>query len=148
MRKGITILLCLISFLQMNAQNRYYVANSNGTYQAIATDDTHEMVFDAEQKLVAIKLTNGITSQFATNKVDSISLLQPAGAKELTYTEEFGVAFDESDLTSYKEIVETIITDEANEESGDFIENYSPSKIVNITFSETGVTVKIGRAHV
>ena len=141
MRKGITVLMCLISFLQMNAQNRYYVANSNGTYQAIATDDTHQMVFDAEQKLVAIKLTNGITSQFATNKVDSISLLQPAGAKELTYTEELGVAFDESDLTSYKEIVETIITDEANEESGDFIENYSPRKIVNITFSETGVTV-------
>ncbi len=141
MRKRITILLCLVSFLQIQAQNKYYIANSDGTYQAIATADTHQMEFDAEQKLIAIKLTDGITSRFATGKVDSISLVQPTGAAELTYTENLNVAFDESDKSSYNEIVETIITDELIDESGDFIENYSPSKIVTISYSETGVTV-------
>ena len=134
-------MLCLASFLQAHAQSKYYVANNNGTYQGITTAETHQMEFDAEQKLVAIKLTNGVTSQFATNKVDSISFTQPAGAKELTYTENLGVAFDENDKNSYKEIVETIITDENNDESGDFIENYSTSKIATITFTETGVTI-------
>ncbi|MBQ4039167.1 MAG: carbohydrate-binding domain-containing protein [Bacteroidaceae bacterium] len=135
------ILLCLVSFLQIEAQNKYYVANNDGTYQAIATADTHQMQFDAEQKVVAIKLIDGITSQFATGKVDSISLVQPAGATELTYTEDFSVAFDENDKSNYNEIVETIITDELVDESGDFIENYSPSKIVTISYTETGVTV-------
>ena len=52
MRKTLTIVLCLLSFLQIQAQNRYYVANNNGTYQAIAVEDTHQMEFDAEQRLM------------------------------------------------------------------------------------------------
>lgn len=141
MRKGIITLLCLVSFLQVQAQDKYYVALNNGTYQALTIADTHQMEFDADQKLVAIKLTDGTTSQFATSKVDSISLVQPAGATELTYNGNFSVAFDENDKNSYNEIVETIITDELVDESGDFIENYSPSKIVTITYTETSVTV-------
>ena len=134
-------MLCLVSFLQVQAQDKYYVALNNSTYQALTIADTHQMEFDADQKLVAIKLTDGTTSQFATSKVDSISLVQPAGATELTYNGNFNVAFDENDKNSYNEIVETIITDELVDESGDFIENYSPSKIVTITYTETSVTV-------
>lgn len=74
MRKTLT-LVCLLSLLQIQAQNKYYVYNNNGTYQGITTAETHEMKFDAEQKLVAIKLTDGIVSQFATSKVDSISFV-------------------------------------------------------------------------
>ena len=41
MRKTLTIVLCLLSFLQIQAQNRYCVVNNNGTYQAITVDETH-----------------------------------------------------------------------------------------------------------
>ena len=132
-------MLCLLSFLQTQAQNRYYVYNNNGTYQSLTTDATHQMEFDAAQKLVAIKLTDGTTSQFATAKVDSIALTQPTSGKELTYTDKFSVSFDSNDKNNYNEITETIITDELIDESGDFVENYSTSKVITITFSETGV---------
>ena len=140
MRKTLTIILCLLSFFPVAAQNRYYVANSNATYQAITIDETHQMEFDAEQKLIFIKLVDGAVSSFATEKVDSISFVQPASGTELTYTDNFSVAFDENDNSAYSEITETVIEDEANDESGDFIENYSVSKIAIITFTETGVT--------
>ena len=134
-------MLCLFSFLQTQAQNKYYVYNSNGTYQSLTTDATHQMDFDAEQKLVAIRLTDGTTSQFATAKIDSIALTQPTAGKELTYNGNFEVTFDSNDKNNYNEITETIIKDELIDESGDFIENYTVSKIITITFSETGVTV-------
>jgi len=141
MRKTLTIVLCLLSFLQIQAQNRYYVANNNGTYQAIAVEDTHQMEFDAEQRLIAIKLVDGAVSQFATDKVDSISFVKPASGTALTYTEDFSVAFDDKDKNVYSEITETIITDELIDESGDFIENYSVSKVMDINFTHTGVTI-------
>ena len=141
MRKTLTIVLCLLSFLQIQAQNKYYVANNNGTYQAIAVEDTHQMEFDAEQRLIAIKLIDGVVSQFATDKVDSISFVQPASGSELTYTDDFAVAFDAADKNAYTEITETIIEDETIDESGDFIENFSVSKVMTIKYSETGVTV-------
>lgn len=140
MRKTLTF-ICLLSLLQIQAQNKYYVVNNNGTYQGITTAETHEMQFDAEQKLVAIKLTDGVVSQFATSKVDSISFVQPANGNALTYTDNLSVAFDSNDKNNYSEITETIITDEADEESGDFIENYTVSKVLTITYSETGITV-------
>ena len=125
MRKTLTIVLCLLSFFQVQAQNKYYVANNNATYQAITVDETHQMEFDAQQKLIAIKLVDGAVSTFATEKVDSISFVQPASGTALTYTEDFDVAIDANDKKSYSEITETIITDELIDESGDFIENYS-----------------------
>ena len=140
MRKTLTLVLCLLSFFQVQAQNRYYVANNNGTYQAITIDETHQMEFDAEQRLIAIKLVDGAVSTFATEKVDSISFVQPASGTALTYSDNFSVAFDENDKNTYSEITETIITDELIDESGDFIENYTVSKIATITFTETGVT--------
>ncbi|MBQ5663435.1 MAG: carbohydrate-binding domain-containing protein [Bacteroidaceae bacterium] len=141
MRKTLTFMLCLLSFFQVQAQNRYYVANNNGTYQAITVDETHQMEFDAEQKLIAIKLVDGAVSSFATEKIDSISFVQPATGTALSYSDNFNVAFDDNDKKNYSEITETIITDELIDESGDFIENYSVSKVMTITYSETGVTV-------
>ncbi len=140
MRKTLTIVLCLLSFLQVAAQNKYYVANKNATYQAITVNETHQMEFDAEQKLIAIKLVDGAVSRFATEKVDSISFVQPAAGTALAYTDNFTVAFDANDKNAYTEITETIITDDAIDESGDFIENFSASKVATITFTETSVT--------
>lgn len=136
--KKILSILGLIAACQLQAQT-YYVGNNNGTYQAIETDDTHEMTFDAENRLITITLNDETKSRFATDAIDSIAFVRPSGT-ELTYTNDFGVIFDENDATSYNEIIETIITDELIDESGDFIENYSVSKSVTIIFSETGVT--------
>ena len=97
MRKTLTIVLCLLSFLQVTAQDKYYVANKNATYQAITVNETHQMEFDAEQKLIAIKLVDGAVSRFATEKVDSISFVQPATGTPLLYSDKFTVAFDEND---------------------------------------------------
>ena len=98
------------------------------------------MEFDAEQKLIAIQLVDGAVSTFATEKIDSISFVQPSSGSALTYTDNFNVAFDSKDKNNYSEETETILDDES-EEAGDFIENFSASKIMTITYSETGVTV-------
>ena len=141
MRKTLTIVLCLLSFFQAEAQNKYYVATKNAGYQAITVENTHQMTFNAEQKLIAVELVDGAVSQFATEELDSISFVKPATGTELTYSDNFSVAFDKNDKNNYNEITETIITDELIDESGDFIENYKSSKTLTISFNETGVKV-------
>ena len=147
MIKTLTVVLCLLSFLQIQAQNKYYVANNNGTYQAITVEDTHQMEFDAEQRLIAIKLIDGTVSQFATDKVDSISFVQPASGSELTYTDDFTVAFDADDKNTYTEITETIVEDESKDESGDFIENYSVSKVLTIRLNCVTIQVVLNEQN-
>ncbi len=136
--KKILLILGLIAACQIQAQT-YYVGNNNGTYQAIDVDDTHEMTFDAENRLITIALNDETKSRFATDAIDSIAFVKPTG-NELTYTDKFDVSIDNDNNTEYNEITETIITDELIDESGDFIENFSVGKIVTITFGETGVT--------
>ena len=50
-----------------------YVNNSNGTYQAIATEKSGDITFNEEQELVRIELDGGIASQFATSKITNIA---------------------------------------------------------------------------
>lgn len=67
------------------------------------------------------------------------------------------IVFDSADEKAYKDAPETIITDEAHDDYGDFIENYSPKNTVTITFKEgsasysavpSGVMVTKKNAHV
>ena len=115
-----------------------YVNNSNGTYQSIDTKETGDMTFDEEQQLVHIELGNGITTSFATEKVTNIAPV-PNNGTELTYNLNPTVAFDAADKENFNEITQPVPTDELADEYGDFIENYSTSRIITITFSETGV---------
>ena len=89
--KKILSILGLIAACQLQAQT-YYIGNNNGTYQAIETDDTHEMTFDAENRLITITLNDETKSRFATDAIDSIAFVRPSGT-ELTYTNDFGVIF-------------------------------------------------------
>ncbi|MBR5594096.1 MAG: carbohydrate-binding domain-containing protein [Bacteroidaceae bacterium] len=115
-----------------------YVNNSNGTYQEIDTKTTGDITFNEEQQLIRIELGNGIASQFSTTGITNIAPVSNNGT-ELTYDLNPTVAFDATDKENFNEITQAIPTDELDDEYGDFVENYSTSRIITITFSETGV---------
>ena len=115
-----------------------YVNNSNGTYQAIATEKSGDITFDEEQQLIRFELEGGIASQFATSKITNVAPTSNNGT-ELTYNLNPTVAFNAADKDKYNEIIETVVTDEDDDESGDFVENFTTSRTITITFSETGV---------
>ena len=116
-----------------------YVNNSNNTYEAINTATTKQITFDEAQQLVAVEGSDGTTSQYATAHVDSISPCNNGGTA-LTYSNDRTIVFNPEDATNFTEVVETIETDELIDEWGDFVENFSTTKIITINFKETGVT--------
>ena len=92
------------------------------------------------------------------------------GIEAIEFTEDFGyseeysydgsyidVTFYPADDTSYSEVAEKVITDEADGDYGDFIENYVPTNRVTITYdgdkatvsgTVSGVMAKTSGAHV
>lgn len=140
MKKITFALMLLVATFYAQAQS-YYVCNSNGTALEIPVGENVDITFDAQQRLVRFNNKANTMHSFATVAVDSIALVKPSDATNLSYSTDIDVAaFDADDANSYNEITETIITDELNDESGDFLENYSPTTYVTITFSENGVT--------
>lgn len=137
MKKTLSTLMVLAS-IGTQAQV-LYVNNSNNTYEAINTATTKQITFDEAQQLVAVEGTDGTTSQYATAHVDSISPCDNGGTA-LTYSNDRTIVLNPDDATNFTEIVETIETDELVDEWGDFVENFSTTKIITINFKETGVT--------
>ena len=137
MKKALFISLGVLAASFTQAQV-LYVNNSNGTYQRIDTQQAGDMTFDEEQQLIRIGLGGGIATRFATGKVTNIAPVSNNGT-ELTYDLNPTVAFDAADKDNFNEVIRDIPTDELDEEYGDFVENYSTSRIITITFSETGV---------
>ena len=143
MKKALLITaLATAATLSSNAQS-LYVCNKNGTTIELPIKESNEIRFDAEQHYIRVTdLINEYwySHYFATAEIDSIVPRKPlTGASlETDVTPEVTI---ESNTPEFSEVTETIITDEAIDEAGDFIENYSPEKRVTITFSETGVTV-------
>ena len=136
MRKTLLI-SCLLIVATTQAQ-LLYVNKADGTFQAIDTKKSEGVTFDAEQRLVRFFMEDGATSQFATDKVNNIATASNNGT-ELTYDLNPTVAFGTDDAVGFHENIETIITDELIDESGDFVENYTPERTITITFSATGV---------
>lgn len=128
---------CLLIATAAQAQV-IYVNNTDGTYKEIDTNHSKEVTFDAGQQLVRFTMDDGTASQFATAKVTNIAPTSNKGTA-LTYRLDPEVVFDASDADSYNEIIETVITDELDDESGDFVENYKAERTITVTFSETGV---------
>ena len=128
---------CLLMASAIQAQV-LYVNNTDGTYMAVDTKLNKEVTFDAEQLLVRFTMDDGTESSFSTEKIKNIAPSSNQGT-ELLYDLNPKIAFDTADENGYSEIVETIITDELDDESGDFVENYKPERTITITFSETGV---------
>lgn len=136
MRKTI-FTACLLIATATHAQI-LYVNNTDGTFQSIDTKLNDEVTFDAEQQLIRFTMNDGTSSQFATSGIKNISPVSD-NSRELIYDLNPKITFDASDADSYNEVVETIITDELDDESGDFVENYAPERTITITFSATDV---------
>lgn len=134
---------CLLIAASAQAQV-LYVNNSNGTFQAIDTKQAGDITFDQEQKLIDIELSkengNIIVSRFCTEGITNIAPASNKGT-ELTYSLTPTVTFDTADKDSFKEITQPIPTDELAEEYDDYVENYSTSQLLTITFSETGAKI-------
>ena len=128
---------CLLVATSMQAQI-LYVNNSNGTYQTIDTNKAGETRFDAEEQLICIELGDRMYSQFATSKITNIAPVSNNGT-ELIPNINPTVAFDPADKSNFNEFTHPVPTDDLDDEYGDFVENYSTSRIITITFSETGV---------
>ena len=115
-----------------------YVNNSNGTYQAIDTQKAGDITFEESEEVIYIELEDRMLSQFATSKITNIAPTSNNGTELIPNTNPT-VAFDAADKENFNEITQPVPTDELADEYGDFIENYSTSRIITITFSETGV---------
>ena len=146
---------CLLVATSMQAQV-LYVNNSNGTYQTIDTNKAGETWFDEEQKLICIELGDRMYSQFATSKITNIAPVSNNGT-ELIPNINPTVAFDPADKSNFNEFTHPVPTDDLDDEYGDFVENYSTSRIITITFSETdvktsslpsGITATIDGGHI
>lgn len=121
------------------AEHTLYINNSNATYQVLNTADIEQITFDETWKTISIEGADGVKSRFATTAIDNISPIANSGAP-LAYTLDKSVAFDAADATSFNEVTETIVRDELDDEYGDFIENFSTTKIIIIMFNESKVT--------
>ena len=136
MKKALLIIGVLAaSFTQAQV---LYVNNSNGTFQAVDTKTAGDVTFDEAQRLIHIELGDGMASRFATSKITNISPISNNGTELIPNTNPI-VAFDATDKENFNEITQPVPTDELADEYGDFIENYSTSRTITITFSETGV---------
>ena len=133
-----------------------YVNNSDGTYLAVDTQKAGEIRFDEQQQLIYIEHEDRIASQFATSKITNIAPTSNNGT-ELFYNVNPSVVFDAADKDHFNEITHDFPTDELDEEYGDFVENFSTSRIITITFSEgsvktsslpSGVTATINGGHI
>ncbi len=139
MKRTFLILGLFVAVCNAKAQS-YHVCNKNETIFEIPANENKEITFDAEQRLVRFHNIGNMTHSFATDEVVCIVTKSPTNGTQLTYSTDFDVKFNKDEASVYDEKVETIITDELVDESGDFLENYSPATYVTITFSETGVT--------
>ena len=136
MKKALLIIGVLAaSFTQAQV---LYVNNSNGTFQAVDTKTAGDVTFDEAQQLIHIELGDGMASRFATSKITNIAPTSNSGTELIPNTNPT-VAFNAADKENFNETIETIITDEENDESGDFVENFKTSRVITITFNETGV---------
>ena len=137
MKKALLLFIGVLAASFTQAQV-LYVNNSNGTYQAIDTKKAGDIIFDEDQQLIYIELGDRMWSQFATSKITNIAPTSNNGTELIPNTNPT-VAFDAADKDNFNEITQPIPTDELTDEYGDFVENYSTSRIITITFSEGGV---------
>ena len=96
---------------------------------------------------------------YAVDGIEAIEFAEPgAYVDQYSYDgSHIDVTTDPADDTSYSEVAEKVITDEADGDYGDFIENYVPTNRVTITYdgdkatvsgTVSGVMAKTSGAHV
>ena len=155
MKKALLLFIGVLATSFTQAQV-LYVNNSNGTYQAIDTQKAGDITFEESEEVIYIELGDRMWSQFATSKITNIAPTSNNGTELIPNTNPT-VAFDAADKDNFNEITQPIPTDELTDEYGDYVENYSTSRIITITFSEgsiktsslpSGVTATINGSHI
>ena len=137
MKKALLLFIGVLAASFTQAQV-LYVNNSNGTYQTIDTKKAGDIIFEESEQVIYIELGDRMASQFATSKITNIAPVSNNGTELIPNTNPT-VAFDAADKDNFNEITQPVPSDELTDEYGDFVENYSTSRIITITFSETGV---------
>lgn len=130
------------------AAQSYHVCNNNGTSVEVPLYNNVEINLEKageeHPQVSFLNMTDDknyfIEYLFALPGIDSITTRKPVTGNVLTMFDNSDVTFDAGEETGFDEIVETIVTDELDDESGDFVENYAYESLVTITFSESGVT--------
>ena len=138
--KKITFAIALLATFSLQAQI-LNVNNNDGTFLPVETSETRDITFDKAQKVVTLSLNEGINNSFNTKNVTSISP-QTDKSNQLTYDLNPEIVFDNNDKVNFNEVVETIpSTETTDNDYGDFVEKFSITIVINITFSENDVTV-------
>ena len=155
MKKALLLFIGVLAASFTQAQV-LYVNNSNGTYQAIDTKKAGDIIFEESDQVIYIELGDRMWSHFATSKITNIAPVSNNGTELIPNTNPT-VAFDAADKDNFNEITQPIPTDELTDEYGDFVENFTTSRIITITFSEgsvktttlpSGVTATINGGHI
>ena len=153
------LLATMISWAEATAPADFVVKLKDGTTLRFLGEST-EMSFDAEGAVLFVSNPQlNFAASYAVEGIESIDFLEPnepAGGGSLDEPYVY-VAIDPADDTSYTEVTEKVVTDAAHDDYGDFIENYTPTNRVTITYNGdkatvsgtvSGVMSKVTGAHV
>lgn len=166
--------LILFSFALMATMMSWAVLVAPADFCVVCKDGTSakfpgvgtEMYFNEEGTVLYIVNDGqayGSPGEFSVSyAVDGIEAIE--FAEGFVYDDQYSyggahvdVAIDPADDTSFSEVEEQVITDKNHDDYGDFIENYSPSIQVTITYdgnkatvsgTVSGVMAKVSGAHV
>ena len=137
------LLPTLMSWAETTDPADFVVKLKDGTTLRFLGEST-EMSFNAEGTVLFVSNPQlNFATSYAVEGIESIDFLEPnepAGGGSLDEPR-FDVAIDPTDDTSYTEVAEKVITDAADGDYGDFIENYTPTNRVTITYDGDKATV-------
>lgn len=140
MRKTIFATVLMVT-TALQAQILNVNDNNNGSYLPLETKDIKEITFDETARIVTLVTGKGERHSFYTDKIGSISP-KTTCTTELEYDLEPTISFDKNDESNFKEVTETVPTDEEDADYGDYVEYFSVGSVVEINFSENEVTVE------
>lgn len=144
------LLTTLMSWADLAAPADFCVICKDGTSAKFPGIGT-EMFFNEEGTVLYI-INNGeaygslgekFSVSYAVDGIEAIEFSDP-WSYENQYSYDgahVDVAIDPTDDTSYTEVAEKVITDAADGDYGDFIENYTPTSRVTITYDGDKATV-------
>ena len=156
---SLSFIMTVMSWAHARMAVDYRVVCKDGSVNYYSGQTT-ELDFSDDGSILRIQhYDSGNTIMYAVDGIEAIEFAAP-GIYENQYSYDgahIDVTTDPADDTSYTEVAEKVITDEADGDYGDFIENYVPTNRVTITYdgdkatvsgTVSGVMAKNSGAHV
>ena len=140
--------LCLISSLYGVAQNAsvpVYFCQKDGTARQVWFSAIDSAKFSQGSSVASFYMEEGMSKvdYSLSDCLDSLAFSAPEGkVSPFPASEEFDVAFDPSDDTSYNNVKEVRPTSETDPEYDDFLENFVSKSTITVTYSGSTATVK------